>query len=155
MLELKATLQFVQTYLGDPLIISKGSLDDHHKQFREVLIKLQEAWLKINANKSDFWTLETEYLGYTLTRKGIKPQTKKVELILALNPPTNVRELRWFLGMVQYYKDMWTKRSKMLSPLTDLVGKCGQTKVTQCWAFMADSYHTYSRERIQYSRERI
>ena len=26
---------------------------------------------------------------------------------------------------------MWTKRSKMLAPLTDLVGECGQTKVTK------------------------
>jgi hypothetical protein len=33
--------------------------------------------------------------------------------------------------MVQYYKDMWMRRSKMLAPLTDLVGECGQTKVTK------------------------
>ena len=33
--------------------------------------------------------------------------------------------------MVQYYRDMWTKRSEMLAPLTDLVGECGQTKVTK------------------------
>jgi hypothetical protein len=32
--------------------------------------------------------------------------------------------------MVQYYRDLWAKRSKMLAPLTDLVGECGQTKVT-------------------------
>ena len=68
---------------------------------------------------------KTEYLGYTLTRKGNKPQTKKIESILALKPPTNVKELRRFLGIVQYYRDMWTKRSEMLAPLTDLVGKCG------------------------------
>ena len=33
--------------------------------------------------------------------------------------------------MVQYYRDTWTKRSKMLAPLTVLVGECGQTKVTK------------------------
>ena len=118
-----ATLEFVQTYLDDFLITSKDSLDDHLKKLREVLIKLREAWLKINANKSNFCTTETEYLGYTLTRKGIKPQTKKIESILALKPPAYVKELRQFLGMVQYYRDMWTRRSEMLTPLTDLVGK--------------------------------
>jgi hypothetical protein len=52
-----------------------------------------------------------------LTRGGIKPQQKKVQAILALNPPNNVKELRHFLGMVQYYRDMWAKRSEMLAPL--------------------------------------
>ena len=33
--------------------------------------------------------------------------------------------------MVQYYRDMWQKRSEMLAPLTDLVGECGETKTTK------------------------
>jgi hypothetical protein len=48
--------------------------------------------------------------------------------MLALNPPNNVKELRHLLGMVQYYRDMWARRSDMLAPLTDLVGECGETK---------------------------
>ncbi len=52
-------------------------------------------------------------------------------MILALNPPNNVKELRHFLGMVQYYRDMWAKRSEMLAPLTDLVGECRETKTTK------------------------
>jgi hypothetical protein len=42
-----------------------------------------------------------------------------------------VNELRHFLAMVQYFWDMWAKRSKMLAPLTDLVGECGETKTTK------------------------
>jgi hypothetical protein len=71
-----------------------------------------------------------EYLGYMLTRGGIKPQIKTVQAILAINPPNNVKELRHFLGMVQYYHDMWAKRSEMLAPLSDLVRECGETKTT-------------------------
>ncbi len=33
--------------------------------------------------------------------------------------------------MVQYYRDMWAKRSEMLAPLTDLVGECGERKTTR------------------------
>jgi hypothetical protein len=52
-------------------------------------------------------------------------------VILALNPPNNVKELRHFFGMVQYYRDMWARRSEMLAPVTDLVGECGKTKTTK------------------------
>jgi hypothetical protein len=96
-----------------------------------VLTRLRDAGLKVNAAKSSFCAHEIEYLGYILTRDGIKPQPKKMQAILALNLPNNVRELRHFLGMVQYYRDMWAKRSEMLAPLTDLVGECSETKTTK------------------------
>jgi hypothetical protein len=78
-----------------------------------------------------FCAHEIEYLGYIVTRKEIKPQPKKVQAILAQNLPNNVKELRHFLRMVQYYWDMWARRSEMLAPLTDLVGECGETKTTR------------------------
>jgi hypothetical protein len=75
-----------------------------------------------------FCTPEIEYLGYILTREGIKPQPKKVQAILELNPPTTVKELRHFLRMVQNYQYMRANCSEMLTPLTDLVGEWGGTK---------------------------
>ena len=39
-----------------------------------------------------------------------------------------MKELRRFLGMVQYYQHLWAKRSEILAPLTELVGECGSTK---------------------------
>ena len=51
--------------------------------------------------------------------------------MLAIRPPTTVKELRKVLGMVQYYKDLWEKRGILLAPLTDLVGECGHTKATR------------------------
>ena len=66
----------------------------------------------------------------TFKKRNLTPN-EKIDAILALNPPTKVKELRTFLGMVQYYQDMWKSRSKMLAPLTDLVSECGHTKVTK------------------------
>ena len=128
MSELMATLEFVKTYLDDLLCITRGDLDDHLDKLKLVLQRLQDANLKVNARKSNFCAIETEYLGYILSRDGIKPQPKKVQSILALLPPTNVKQLRRFLGMVQYYRDLWARRSEMLAPLTSLVGECGHTK---------------------------
>jgi hypothetical protein len=87
--------------------------------------------LKVNVEKLTFCALEIEHLGYILTRDGIKPQSNKVQAILGIQLPKNVKELRRFLGMVQYYRDLWERRSKMLAPITSLVGECGQTKVSR------------------------
>ena len=124
-------LEYVRAYIDDLLVITRGTLEDHLEKLREVLRRLHEAGLKVNAAKPFFCTHEIEYLGYILTRGGIKPQQQKVQAILALNLPNNVKELRHFLGMVQYYRDMWAKRSEMLAPLSDLVGECGETKTTR------------------------
>jgi hypothetical protein len=97
-----AALEYVRAYIDDLLVITKRSHDDHLGKLEQVFIQLRDDGLKINAAKSFFCAQEMEYLGYILTRGGIKPQPKKVQAILALNLPKIVKELRCFLGMVQY-----------------------------------------------------
>jgi hypothetical protein len=66
-----------------------------------------------------------------LTRDGIKPQCNKMQAIPAIQPPKGVKQLRQFLGMVQYYHNLWARWSNVLAPLTSLVRDCGQTKTTK------------------------
>ncbi len=54
-----------------------------------------------------------------------------MQAILAIKLPTGVRQLKHILGMVQYYCDLWARWSNMLTPLTSLVGECGQTQSTK------------------------
>ncbi len=70
-----------------------------------------------------YWRSDTHIHTHT------QPQSNKVQAILAIKPPTGVKQLRHFLGMVQYYRDLWARR--MLAPLTSLVGECSQTKTTK------------------------
>ncbi len=107
------------------------SLEDHLEKLEEILTQICNAGLKVNAAKSTFFTHEIEYLGYVLTRDGIKPQSNKVQAILTIKPPTGVKQLRHFLGMVQYFCDLWARWSDMFAPLTSLVGECIQTKFTK------------------------
>ncbi len=126
-----ASLEFVRAYMDNLLIITRGILDEHLQKMETVLTRLCDARLKVNVAKSLICAHELEYLGYILTREGTKPQPKKVQAILMLNPPNNVKELRHFLRMVQYYQDMWARHSEMLASLTDLVGECRKSKTTR------------------------
>ena len=111
------------------LIISNSTFEEHLQQLVTVLKRLQKAGLKINAENSFFFAPEIEYLGYMLTKEGVKPVQNKVQAVLDLQPPTTLKQLRSLLGMVQFYRDMWKRRSHILAPLTDLVGK-GKKKFT-------------------------
>jgi Reverse transcriptase (RNA-dependent DNA polymerase) len=114
-------LEYVKTYIDDLITISKGNWSEHLQHLDVVLQRLKDAGLKINANKSFFDKPELEYLGYWITRNGIQPVTKKMQAILNINTPTTKRELRHFIGVVNYYRDMWARRSDVLAPITKLV----------------------------------
>jgi hypothetical protein len=144
------------------LIVMRGILDEHLQKIETVLTRLHDAGLKVNVAKSSFCAHEIEYLGCILTREGIKPQPKKVQAILVLNPPNNVKELRHFLGMVQCYQDMWARRSEILAPLTDLVGECGETKTNRMnktkkkpWQWDPIHQHAFDKVKAAIAKETV
>ena len=92
---------------------------------------LKDAGLKVNAKKSFFGKDELEYLGYWITHSGIQPVTKKVEAIKNIAPPKTKRELRQFIGIVNYYHDMWIRCSEVLAPLSKLTSKTAKWQWTE------------------------
>ena len=72
-MDLMAPLEFVQAYMDDLLIITRGILDEHLQIMKTVLTGLRDAGLKVNVAKLLFCAHEIEYLGYILTREWIKP----------------------------------------------------------------------------------
>ena len=123
MSDLMQGLEFVRAYIDDLLVFTKGSFEDHLGKLDLVLERLSNAGLKVNAKKSFFARGELEYLGYWITRDGIQPLTAKVEAIQRIAEPKNKRELRKFIGIVNYYRDMWVRRSHILAPLAKLTSK--------------------------------
>ena len=128
MMQLLGDLDNARTYIDDILITSDGTFEEHLQHVHEVLSRLEKAGFRANVRKCFFAKPEIEYLGYWLMQKGIQPQPKKVEAILRLNPPKTKRQLRHFLGMVNYYRDMWQKRSHILAPLTGMVSEVATWK---------------------------
>ncbi len=64
MMDLMEALEYVRPYIDGLLVITRGTLEDHLEKQREVLRRLHEAGLIVNAVKSFFCTHEIEYLGY-------------------------------------------------------------------------------------------
>ena len=115
MSELMEGLEFVRTHINNLFCITKGSFDDHLEKLERVFACLQQAGLKVNAKKSFFAKEELEYLGYWITRDGIQPMKDKVASIMNIAEPKTRKELRSFIGVVNYYRDMWITRARSSS----------------------------------------
>jgi len=142
-------LEFVRAYIDDLLVITSGSYEDHLAKLEEVFLKLRNAGLKVNMKKSFFARAELEYLGYWITRDGIQPTANKVHAITNIAPPKSQKELRRFIGMVNYYRDMWIRRSHVLAPLASLTSK------TSKWVWGEEQQKAFDTMKKIISREAL
>jgi hypothetical protein len=111
MTELVRGLEFVRVCIDDVLLASKTTFLNHLFKLDEVLRRIRLAGLKVNAKKSFFAKDELKHLGCWVTRKGIQPMPKKVDAMMHLEEPKTRKQLRGFIGMINYYRDMWSTRS--------------------------------------------
>jgi hypothetical protein len=125
--ELLGDIKAVRAYIDDILMVTKGNFKDHIQMLDKVLTRCKMVNLKVNASKSYWGLSKVEYLGYIISREGIKPQQKKIEAILNIATPKSATDVCRLVGMIQYYRDMWRSRSHIMAPLTELSkGKKGQ-----------------------------
>jgi hypothetical protein len=71
--------------------------------------------MRVNISKSKFFAEQIEYLGYWISRQGIQPIRNKVEAILNIKGPKTRKELRQFIVIVNFYRNIWFRRSELLA----------------------------------------
>ena len=106
MYDLIGNIEGVKTYIDNVLCIGKGSFADHIKQLEEIFRRFLKAGLKVNAAKSSFGLREIPYLGYIISMDGLKWDPKKIQGIMDLAKPQTAKEMKSFIRMIQFYRDM-------------------------------------------------
>ena len=113
-------LSFSYSYLDDILIASKNP-EEHYLHLKAILERLQKYGLTINIDKCEFGVKEIEFLGHWVSGEGITPLKSKVKAILDYPVPVSLKQLRSFLGMVNYYRRFLRNCAELVAPLDALV----------------------------------
>ncbi|XP_024969712.1 uncharacterized protein LOC112509072 [Cynara cardunculus var. scolymus] len=114
--------EFVIVFIDDILIYSK-SRKQHDQHLQIVLETLRTKKLYAKLSKCEFWLDQVSFLGHVISAKGVKVDPAKIETVTYWSRPTNVSEVRGFLGLVGYYRRFVEGFSKISLPLTRLLRK--------------------------------
>ncbi|KAF2347402.1 Reverse transcriptase domain, partial [Trinorchestia longiramus] len=113
-------LAFTYTYLDDVLIAS--NTPEQHREHLTILFKrLSTHGLLINPAKCEFGKSSLKYLGHEFSQTGLKPLPCKVDAIRAFPKPETQKQLRRFLGSVNFYHRFIKNCAQTLAPLSALL----------------------------------
>lgn len=87
----------------DDILISTATEEEHLKALAEVLSRLSKKNSRVKKPKCKFMVPSIHFLGYEIDAQGLHPLPDKVKAIVEAPTPTNVTELRSYIGLVTYY----------------------------------------------------
>ena len=126
----------VTCYLDDILIYSDDP-SEHRKHVREVLRRLRKHGLYARPDKCRFSTDSVEYLGFVLSKEGLKMDPSKVQTIQDWPEPRKVKDIQSFLGFANFYRRFISDYSGIVVPLTRL------TRKGVAWNFTDDARKSF------------
>jgi hypothetical protein len=112
----------VLVYIDD-LLVHTDTHEKHLAILDDVLARLHKNHLKINLEKCVFGNKEVSYLGFTLTPEGIKPGKNKLKAIKDAKPPTDIKTIRSFMGLCNFFQTHIKDFALIAAPLFRLTRK--------------------------------
>lgn len=119
---LKGLEDFITDFVDDWMCRSE-TFTDHLEHLEVLFERILLEGITINFEKVEFCREEIKFLGHIITQKGIKPDPDKVQGIRDFTPPNTLKQLRGFLGLVQFCSRYSVKLSEEISPLVQLTSK--------------------------------
>ena len=135
-----ADIPGVVCYLDD-LVVTGKTDREHISNLQKSLDRLRTAGFRLKMNKCKFFQPEVHYLGHIIDKDGIRPQPEKLKAILEMPNPNNQKELRSFLGIVNYYDRFTPGLASKCANLNDLLHK------EAVWQW--DKHHTAAVQEIK------
>ena len=110
----------VKPVLGyiDNLLCASNSPLQHLSDLREAFDVLRRYNLKVNLENCTWLTNETDYLGFYIGPNGISPSQNKTEAIAKAPPPSNIGQIRQFVGLANYFRHLIPGYQRLSSQLT-------------------------------------
>ena len=112
----------VDNYVDDCIVFS-DDMTSHIRDLRLVLEKLKAAGLTLRGSKCSFGLDKIIHLGFEYSSAGVAPSPQKSQAITDWPTPSSTKEVRSFLGLVNFYRCFVPHFANIAGPLTDLTSK--------------------------------
>ena len=111
--------KYIGCYLDD-IIVATSSFEEHISLLTELFAVLTEANLKLGISKCSFGVKETLFLGWYVSAEGKRPNPDQTIAIARLPTPKNSKDVRSFIGMVNYYREAMPNIANIAAPLHEM-----------------------------------
>jgi hypothetical protein len=109
-------------YLDD-VIVYGSSINETMDRMSVVLDRLRAANLKLKAKKCLLFAKQVKFLGHVISQDGVSTDPDKVADIVNMHRPRTIKQVRSFMGMVNYYSRFVPKLAEVARPLHKLTRK--------------------------------
>ena len=117
-----ADMPNIKSYLDD-IILCSNTWNDHMKLLNEFFVRLEEANLTVNLEKSEFGHAKVSFLGHEVGNSTLTPLEMKVQAIKNLPAPKNKKDVRRIIGCFGFYRKFCKNFADVCVPLTNLLKK--------------------------------
>ena len=97
----------------DDILVYGENQEDHNLALQATLQWIQESGITLNTEKCEFSKTSIKFLGQIISTHRIKPDHDKVKSITEMSEPTNVSELRHFLGMTNHLIEFLARAAEL------------------------------------------
>uniref|UniRef100_A0A7I4YY53 RNA-directed DNA polymerase n=1 Tax=Haemonchus contortus TaxID=6289 RepID=A0A7I4YY53_HAECO len=115
-------LEGCAAYLDD-VIVTGRNIEEHVANLEALFKRISDYGFRVRVDKCNFLMPQLRYLGNIIDSTGRRPDPAKIEVIRKMPNPTDIGQVRSFLGMLNYYGHFISEMRQLRAPLDDLLRK--------------------------------